>query len=157
MKIGAITLTLAFSMMFAFLVFAGMPPASDAQPCPSTLEIVNGQADDGIGDCVDNCAAEFNPAQIDSNFDGFGNLCDADFDQSGLVDLADLGAIKKVLLSSAPGPPYDPDIDLDSSCVIALLDFGRLKKLLLLQPGPSCGTIPGVPCPPGIGFPSPCP
>lgn len=32
MKISAIILTLAFSMAFAFLVLAGMPPASDAGP-----------------------------------------------------------------------------------------------------------------------------
>ena len=61
MRIGAITLTLAFSMGFAFLVLAGMPPASEAGPCPSTLD------SDTIGDCVDNCTTVSNDAQIDTN------------------------------------------------------------------------------------------
>ena len=148
MRIGAITLTLAFSMAFAFLVLAGMPPASDAGPCPSTLEVAAGQPDDGIGDCVDNCTTRDNAAQIDSNGDGYGNVCDADFNDDGVVGLPDLGLMKKVFGFSAPGPPYDPDMDMNSDGAIGLPDLGLLKKGFGLPVGPSgLGCAGSPPCP----------
>ena len=144
MKIGAITLTLAFSMGFAFLVLAGMPPASDAQPCPSTMEVAAGEPDDGIGDCVDNCQERWNVAQIDSNGDGYGNYCDADFDGDLGVGLNDYGTMKKVL-GFAVGPVCDAkispipcvDVDMDSDGAIGLSDFALMKKDLAGPPGPS--------------------
>jgi len=146
MRIGAITLTLAFSMAFAFLVLAGMPPASDAGPCPSTLEVAAGRADDGIGDCVDNCSEHPNPLQIDSNADGYGNLCDPDIDNDGVVGGSDLGLLKAVFLATVP--PASPDVDFNSDGVIGGADLGVLKSLFLAPPGPSglgCAGTP--PCP----------
>ena len=138
MKIGAITLTLAFSMGFAFLVLAGMPPASEAGPCPSTLDT------DTIGDCVDNCTERDNDPQIDSNGDGSGNMCDGDFGQTGGVGLGDIGTMKKVL-GSAVGPVCNAiiapitcvDVDMDSSGGIGLGDFALLKKDVGGPVGPS--------------------
>ena len=129
MKIGAITLTLAFSMGFAFLVLAGMPPASEAGPCPSTLDT------DTIGDCVDNCTERDNDLQIDSNADGYGNMCDPDVDNDLVVGGADLGILKSVFLTAVP--PTSPDIDFDSDGVIGGADLGILKSLFLSPPGPS--------------------
>ena len=143
MKIGAIILTLAFSMAFAFLVLAGMPPASDAGPCPSTLD------SDGVGDCIDNCATADNVLQIDSNSDGYGNMCDADVVNTPfVVGGEDLGALKKSFLLAVP--PANPDLDFDGDCIIGASDLGILRKSLLGPPGPSGLACAGaVPCPAG--------
>lgn len=132
------------------------------------MEVAAGNDDDGIGDCVDNCTDVFNPLQIDSNSDGYGNFCDADVDNDGVVGGSDLGALKKVFLTAAPGPPYDADIDFDSTCVIGGSVLGIMKKSFLGPPGPSglaCANVdPDGPgpltttiCPAGGAVPSPCP
>ena len=36
------------------------------------------RAGDGVGDVCDNCPAEFNPTQDDSDGDGMGDVCDPD-------------------------------------------------------------------------------
>ncbi len=41
--------------------------------------------DDGIEDEFDNCLEAMNPAQDDTDGDDCGNLCDADYDDSGTV------------------------------------------------------------------------
>ena len=71
--------------------------------CPSTLEVGAGNADDGIGDCVDNCTEKTNASQTDSNGDGYGNACDPDYNNDGTVGGADLGILKSLFLSP-PGP-----------------------------------------------------
>ena len=140
MKIGAITLTLAFSMAFAFLVLAGMPPASDAGPCPSTLDA------DGIGDCIDNCTTVDNVAQTDTNSDGYGNFCDPDIDNDGTVGSTDLATLKTFFLVTTP--PASPDIDFDGDGTVGSTDLAILKGLFLLPPGPSGLACAGtVPCP----------
>ncbi len=115
-----------------------------------------GNLDDGIGDCVDNCTAVL-PLQIDSNSDGYGNLCDADVTNVGVVGGASLGLLRGAFLKTAPGPPNAHDIDFDSDCVIGGADLGILRKSFLLPPGPSgLGCAGTIPCPPGGGVPSPC-
>ncbi len=140
MKIGAITLTLAFSMAFAFLVLAGMPPASDAGPCPSTLDA------DGIGDCIDNCSTVDNATQIDTNSDGYGNKCDPDIDNDGTVGGGDLATLKANFLVAVP--PASPDIDFDGDGTVGGGDLAILKTFFLGPPGPSGLACAGtIPCP----------
>lgn len=45
---------------------------------------------DGIDDLSDNCPLVANPGQEDADSDGIGNLCDADNDNDGVADEADL-------------------------------------------------------------------
>ena len=44
---------------------------------------------DGVADGDDNCLNEPNSAQVDSNFDGFGNACDPDIWNDGVVEDVD--------------------------------------------------------------------
>ena len=41
---------------------------------------------DGVANTNDNCVADFNPDQLDSDFDGMGDACEADSDGDGLED-----------------------------------------------------------------------
>jgi len=47
---------------------------------------------DGVLDAIDNCSDRPNPNQDDTDADDCGNLCDADYDNSGVVGFGDFGA-----------------------------------------------------------------
>jgi len=47
---------------------------------------------DGVYDHIDNCYKKANPFQDDTDGDGYGNVCDADYDNDGLVGFSDFGA-----------------------------------------------------------------
>jgi hypothetical protein len=86
---------------------------------------------DGLLDGGDNCTAVPNPDQRDTDADGYGNLCDADFDQNGFVNLVDLQLFKGAFFTA------DPDADFDGSGLVNLVDLARMRALFLRPPGPS--------------------
>ncbi len=45
---------------------------------------------DGVPDSSDNCSSNFNPSQINSDFDSLGDACDDDDDNDGISDAIDL-------------------------------------------------------------------
>ncbi len=89
---------------------------------------------DGTPDYLDNCSAVPNPGQTDSNGDGFGNICDADLNDDGLVNFADLSILVSVFLTD------DPHADLNSDGIVNFADAIRMKVLFQLPPGP--GAVP---------------
>ncbi|MEM6638565.1 MAG: endonuclease/exonuclease/phosphatase family protein [Pseudomonadota bacterium] len=90
----------------------------------------DGDADDVV-DALDNCIGTFNPDQRDSDGDQFGNVCDADFNQDGVVNVLDLGVFR-LRFGSA-----DPDTDLNGDGVVNTLDLGLFRSLFFGEPGPS--------------------
>ena len=58
---------------------------------------------DGLLNPFDNCAMTINPTQLDADQDGYGNICDADLNNSGTVTTADF-AILRPRLNAPPGP-----------------------------------------------------
>jgi hypothetical protein len=101
---------------------------------------------DGVGDPEDNCLTLANADQRDSNLDGFGNLCDGDFDGDDLVGGLDFTLFKQVYLTGQGDPAYDADIDLNGDGMVDGTDYSRFRAMYLGQPGPSglacAGTIP---------------
>jgi len=87
---------------------------------------------DGVLDALDNCTLVKNADQRDTNGDGYGNLCDADFNNNGVVDSND-GA----MLKAAFGSSDFPDRDLNGNGVVDSNDGARLKARFGLPPGPS--------------------
>ncbi len=85
---------------------------------------------DGVADDADNCTAIANPDQRDTNGDGYGNLCDADLDNSGLVNAVDLGLFRAVFFTA------DADADFDGDGIVNVVDLGILKGRFFLPPGP---------------------
>ncbi len=62
--------------------------------CPAVSNASQADQDgDAVGDACDLCTAAFNPrigeVQLDTDDDGFGNLCDCDFDQDGSCNILD--------------------------------------------------------------------
>jgi hypothetical protein len=86
---------------------------------------------DGIANVEDNCTQVANTDQRDTDGDGYGNMCDADFTQDGNTNGFDLGYFKSVYFSS------DPDGDLNGDGSVNGFDLGIFKGLYFKPPGPS--------------------
>jgi hypothetical protein len=97
---------------------------------------------DGVGDTTDNCKLVANANQRDTNGDGYGNICDPDFNGDGTVNINDFNRLKARLNIT---PVVDIDTDLDGNGAVNINDFNRLKSFLGKPPGPS-GLHPN--CPP---------
>ena len=86
---------------------------------------------DGVGNLFDNCIGIPNPDQRDTDGDGFGNRCDADLNNSGFVNAADL-AIFKSRFGTA-----EPNADFNGSGFVNAGDLAIFKSLFGRAPGPS--------------------
>ncbi len=85
---------------------------------------------DGVIDACDNCLSVQNSSQLDSNNDGYGNMCDADLDDNGSVSFLDYGMLTNAFLST------DADADLNGDGVVNFIDISIFKSLFLQPPGP---------------------
>jgi hypothetical protein len=92
---------------------------------------------DGILDVADTCILVANPVQRDTDSDGYGNMCDPDFNGNGIVDPSDFS-----LLKSRFGQPGFPDQDLNGNGIVDPSDFSLLKTMFGQPPGPSCCPVP---------------
>lgn len=92
--------------------------------------VVDGDGD-GVADGLDNCLVVANADQRDSNNDGYGNICDPDLNNDGIINAIDLGLFKTVFFTS------DDDADFDGNGIVNVLDLGILKTFFFLPPGPS--------------------
>ncbi|MEN8763507.1 MAG: thrombospondin type 3 repeat-containing protein, partial [Thiogranum sp.] len=112
-------------------------------------QVVEDADSDGIPDSSDNCILVANGPlipdaggniQLDTDGDGYGNICDPDFDQNGVVTLVDFAILFDVFGSSTA-----PDQDLNGNGVVDPTDLSILKTYLAqeLPPGPSCIDLPG--------------
>jgi hypothetical protein len=86
---------------------------------------------DGAVDIRDNCTLVANADQRDTDGDGFGNRCDADFDGDCTINFVDLGVVKSAFFGS------DPDADLDGDGSVNFLDLAMFKAQFFGVPGPS--------------------
>ena len=109
---------------------------------PSEAAFANADTDgDGVADIVDNCTLVDNPAQRDSNGDGYGNRCDADLDNNGIVNFADVAALKATFLTN------DADADLNGDGFVNFGDLAILRATFLSPPGPGNGGLVTDPVP----------
>jgi hypothetical protein len=86
---------------------------------------------DGVADNADNCKLVANTNQRNTDGDNFGNICDPDFNQNGLVDPTDFSRLKSKL-----GTPSANE-DLNGNGIVDPTDFSLLKTYLGKAPGPS--------------------
>jgi uncharacterized protein (TIGR03790 family) len=118
-------------------VYIGDPLLTVAHPPAATPLDRDG---DGVRDKYDNCLVLPNADQRDSDEDGFGNLCDADFDGDGRVGTSNgktpFGDIERLRRSVAHGF-YIPDHDLNGDGKVDLSDLSIAELNLHLPPGPS--------------------
>jgi len=85
---------------------------------------------DGVLDGLDNCLEAHNPAQQDSDGDGYGNACDFDYDQDGIVNFADLARLRRSFFGTSPLQ------DHDGNGVVNFGDLALFARGFLRPPGP---------------------
>jgi uncharacterized protein (TIGR03790 family) len=116
-------------------VYVGDPLMQVARPFAAVAD----SDGDGVPDRRDDCREQPNPDQRDADGDGFGDLCDGDFDQDGVVSVADVMRFERALRTGVrlPGADLDGDGVVDD----------RDRSLLLVQlghaPGAGRGQLPG--------------
>lgn len=86
---------------------------------------------DGIADDADNCLAAPNATQLDTDEDGHGNACDADFNNDCIVNVVDLGIFRTLFFQ----PNNQGDLNGDG--IVAVIDLGIFRTLYFGTPGPS--------------------
>lgn len=118
-------------------------------PGRTPFSIDNDLDNDEVPDPFDNCPLAWNPGQQDSDADGDGNRCDADFDDDGEVGRLDLRMLRHCLRLGRheprrhhrrPGaaqealPPSCAAMDMDGSGRVSRRDL----RLFLEQCGEAC-------------------
>jgi hypothetical protein len=108
---------------------------------------------DGILDINDNCTLTDNngtttanpPQTCDANQEGFGNICDADINNTGLTTSGDYTLLRNALNTA------NAAADLNCSGLVTSSDYTILRNRLNTAPGPSgltcASTPPNPPCP----------
>jgi hypothetical protein len=133
MKLKLIMLVSLFAIGFAMSATAGSVTDTDSDLVP---------------DGFDNCDVRPNGPnqgsnQVDSDQDGYGNACDADYNNDLGVTAADFG----IFLTFFGGPGTNTDMDGDGNTTAA--DFGIFLQFFGGVPGPSglgcAGTVPCTP------------
>jgi hypothetical protein len=94
-----------------------------------------GADNDVVADSVDNGTLVANPAQRDKDSDGYGNICDPDFDNNLFVNASDLAFFKTVFITP------EPDAGFNGDGVVNAADLAILKTMFFKPPGPS-GLLP---------------
>ncbi len=127
---------------------------SHAGPADSWPAWIEGAGADSDGDLItdnqDNCTLVANVDQHDTDADGFGNVCDPDFNNDKVINFGDLAIMKANFLDEG-----DLVTDLTVDGVTNFADLALLKAAWLALPGPT-GTDPEVSnC--NCYFPSDCP
>lgn len=129
MKVGVL------ATMIAILFAAGIPFAAIAGPTPDTDS-------DGAQDLVDFCSADAlapSPRACDTDLDGYGNSCDADYNNDGIVGAPDFPTFVNAF--GTTGAPGFHVADHNCDGVVGAPDFPTFSSSFGNPPGPS-----GLPC-----------
>lgn len=97
-------------------------------------EVFDGDGD-GVEDDLDNCQLVANPSQCNSDGDRFGNHCDADLDDNGIVNSFDLSGLRDSFGASTPDPYHEADLDCNGT--VNSFDLSRMRGAFGGRPGPS--------------------
>ena len=92
---------------------------------------------DGVSDSADNCTLIANADQYDSNGDGFGNICDPDINNSGVVNFGDYVLLTTAFMATPASPNWNPDADFNNDGAVNFGDIAIFIGYFLMPPGPS--------------------
>ena len=93
---------------------------------------------DGVPDSRDNCINVKNPGQLDSDGDGYGNACDGDLNNDGIVNSLDLA-----LFRVAFGQRGNVASDINGDGIVNAIDLALFRQLFASRPGPSAWHLRG--------------
>jgi hypothetical protein len=102
---------------------------------------------DGVADALDNCLEAANPDRRDTDLDGWGNACDADYDGNRIVTFLDYLALRRTWGSAQGSARFDPALDADGDGRVGAREFVLLSEQFGGPPGPSGLLCAGeIPC-----------
>jgi FtsP/CotA-like multicopper oxidase with cupredoxin domain len=102
----------------------------------SLVTVLGTNADaDNVLDYRDNCLLVTNTNQRDTNGDGFGNMCDADLNNDGKVNLSDYSQFRSAFGKTVP------DADFNGDGQVNLSDYSIFRSAFGKAPGPSGVTV----------------
>jgi hypothetical protein len=128
MKLTIFAATCAF-LLWGTPAFAGSNPDFDS---------------DGVGDVIDNCSEAPNSVQDDTDEDSCGNLCDADYDQTGTTVIADFNSFRGAFQTVSPLHKHVEPVENP----VAIGDFNFFRSVFqTTPPGPSGTTAGTTACP----------
>ncbi len=128
----------------------GFADGSDNCSLVPNANQANADGDD-LGDACDNCTMTANTDlftvvvagtqvpknQLDSDRDGYGNICDADLNNSGLTTATDFNLLRGVLNQSYIQSAFSARADMNASGLVTATDFNLLRARINTAPGPS--------------------
>ena len=128
--------TIAYDGGFLQLVIPTCAPGTDADS-------------DSVCDPDDNCQLAVNPGQRDEDRDGYGNACDADFNNDGIVGAPDFATFGASFGQVFCDEDFDGIVDLNGDGAVGATDFAFFGTQYIQGfPGPSGLACAGtVPCP----------
>jgi hypothetical protein len=92
---------------------------------------------DGVPNSLDNCTDVANPTQLDSDGDGYGNICDADLNNSGHTSAIDFSLFRTCLNVPSTVSTLCAAADMNGSGLVTAIDFNLLRTRINTAPGPS--------------------
>lgn len=92
---------------------------------------------DSVPDSRDNCINVANREQLDTDRDGYGNACDGDLNNDGIVNSIDLAQFKARF-----GTRGETAADINGDGVVNALDLAKFRALFATRPGPSAWHLP---------------
>ncbi len=132
----------------------GTPTSTPGGPTATASPTVSPTNDsdfdnDGIADSADNCSIASNPQQDDTDTDDCGNICDADYDDSGVVGFPDFGEIVGAFASdSQEFCHHEPSGNaISTGCTVGWTNYGLFIGFFGTIPGPSGTTSGTTACP----------
>jgi len=143
MKLKLIVLSCVVALGFAGVANAGSVVDLDSDLVPDAFDnCVNGGNPSPAGISKANGPGDASN-QTDTDVDGYGNICDPDWDNSGGVDGIDFGLFVGAFNTA------DANIDVTGDGNVDGIDFGVFVAYFNDVPGPSglacAGTIPCTP------------
>jgi len=106
----------------------------------ATVGAAYDQDRDLVLNMTDNCTLVPNTLQIDADHDGYGNACDPDLNNDGVVNFVDLARLAQAFFTN------DPVADFNGDGLVNFANLAIMKKFFFKPPGPSglawAGTIP---------------
>ena len=104
---------------------------------------------DGVADNLDNCSEAVNSAQDDTDLDDCGNLCDADYTQTGIVSIGDFGFFLQCIggIGGISCVCQHREPICVPGRVVSIGDFGFFAQNFNTAPGPSGTTAGTTACP----------
>lgn len=92
---------------------------------------------DGVFDSHDNCLRAKNPNQLDSDSDGFGNACDADFNNDRFVNSLDLALLRQKFGAREA----TMGVDINGDGIVNSIDLALFRQMFGAPPGPSAWIV----------------